>query len=53
MTTNRAAVTIPSTVASTYAPLTIAPVAGTAPVQINTTEAISLVNRALNAWYYG
>lgn len=53
MTTNLPAVTVPSNVAITYAPLTIAPVAGKVAIQINTTEAISLVNRALNAWYYG
>lgn len=54
MTTNTTvAVTVPSSVAITFTPMTIAPVAGKVAVQINTTEAIALVNRALNAWYYG
>jgi len=51
MTTNILnARTLPTSVAIVYAP---APVAGKVAVQINTTEAIALVNRALNAWYYG
>jgi hypothetical protein len=48
-TTLLASLTLPTTITIVYAPAPMGKVA----TMLSEAEAISLVNRALNAWYYG